>query len=147
MPKPPPKAPTSTTSWTKPEPTDVIHYRFLWTHEADEGREDGRNARPCLVLGTRETAKGLVVHIAPITTRRLDPANSLAILPAVIRHLSLYDRSMIVTSEYNSFVWIGPDVFPRADGLVYYGKVPERLFEAARNAALAKRARSVGQAE
>jgi hypothetical protein len=147
MPKPQPKASRSTTSWTKPEPTDVIHYRYLWTHEADEGREDGRKTRPCLVLGTRETAKGLVVHIAPITTRRPDPANSLAVPPAVIRHLGLDDRSMIVTSEYNSVVWIGPDVFPRTDGMVHYGKVPERLFEAARNAALAKRARNVRRSE
>jgi hypothetical protein len=119
----------------------------LWTHEADGGREDGRKTRPCLVLGTRDSAKGLVVHVAPITTRKLDPANSLAIPPAVIRHLGLDDRSMIVTSEYNTFVWIGPDVFPRSDGLVHYGKVPERLFEMARNAALAKRARNVGRTE
>lgn len=80
-------------------------------------------------------------------TRRLGPANSLAIPPAVIGHLGLDDRSAIVTNEYNSFIWIGPDVFPRADGLVHYGKVPERLFEAARNAALAKRARSVRRSE
>ena len=99
------------------------------------------------MLGTRDTAKGLVVHVAPITTRNLDPANSLPIPPAVIRHLGLDERSMIVTSEYNTFVWIGPDVFPRADGLVHYGKVPERLFELARGAARAKRARNVGRSE
>ncbi len=137
------KASRSTTLWTKPQATDVIHYRYLWAHEAEDGREDGRKTRPSLVLGTLETAKGLVVHVAPITTHRLDAANSLAIAPAVIRHLGLDDRSMIVTSEYNSFVWIGPDVFPRSDGLVHYGKVPERLFEIARDAALDKRTRNI----
>ncbi len=85
--------------------------------------------------------------VAPITTQRLDPANAIAIPPAVIRHLGLDNRSLIVTSEYNTFVWIGPDVFPRSDGLVHYGKVPERLFETARDAALAKRARNVPRSE
>jgi hypothetical protein len=99
------------------------------------------------VLGTRNTAKGLVVHIAAITTRLLDPENSIIIPAAVIKHLKLDDRSVIVTSEYNSFVWIGPDVFPRQDGHIYYGKVPERLHDQARNAAIAKRAANIVRSE
>jgi hypothetical protein len=129
--------------WTKPVAGDVLHYRYLWKHEADAKREDGRKTRPCLVLAVRDSAKGLIVHIAPITTRRLDPENSVTIPDAVIRHLGIDSRSLIVTSEYNSFLWIGPDVFPRSDGLVHYGKVPERLHTMVRNAAIAKRAKNI----
>lgn len=99
--------------------------------------------RPCLVVGTRRSAKGLVVHIAPVTTQHLDPENCEAIPSRVIDHLGLDSRSIIVTAEYNTFVWIGPDVFPRSDGLVHYGKVPERLHDRVRNAMLAKRAANI----
>jgi hypothetical protein len=64
-----------------------------------------------------------------------------------MRHLGLDARSVIVTSEYNTFVWIGPDVFPRADGLVHYGKVPERLHDMVRKAAIAKRAANIVRTE
>lgn len=141
------KASRSTPSWTKPVAGDVIHYRYLWRHEADAGREDGRKTRPCLVLAVRDSAKGLVVHIAPITTQSFADADNIAIPDAVIRHLAIDARSIIVTSEYNTFVWIGPDVFPRADGLVHYGKVPERLHDQVRNAAIAKRATNIVRSE
>jgi hypothetical protein len=124
----------STPSWTKPVAGDVIHYRCLGRHEADAGREDGRKTRPCLVLATRESAKEPVVHITPATTQHFASADHVAIPDAVIRQLSLDARSIVVTSKYNSFVWIGPQVFPRADVLVHYGKVPERLHDLARNA-------------
>lgn len=91
------------------------------------------------MLAVRDSAKGLIVHIAPITTQYFADADHVAIPEPVVRHLALDARSIIVTSEYNTFVWIGPDVFPRADGLVHYGKVPERLQEQVRNAAIAKR--------
>ncbi len=67
----------------------------------------------------------------------------LSIPPRVIEHLKLDPRSIVVTSEYNSFVWIGPDVFPRSDGTVFYGRAPQRLHEQARSAALAKRAKQI----
>lgn len=143
----PTKVSPSTPSWTKPVAGDVIHYRYLWRHEADAGREDGRKTRPCLVLATRDSAKGLVVNIAPLTTQHFADADHVAIPDAVIRHLSLDARSIVVTSEYNTFVWIGPDVFPRADGFVHYGKVPQRLHDQVRNAAIAKRARNIVRTE
>jgi hypothetical protein len=99
------------------------------------------------VLATRDTAKGLVVHIAPITTQQFANADCVAIPERVISHLGLDARSVIISSEYNTFVWIGPDVFPRADGLVHYGKVPERLHGLVRDAAIAKRARNIVRSE
>lgn len=60
-----------------------------------------------------------------------------------MRQLGLDVRSIIVTSEYNMFVWIGPDVFPRADGLVHYGKLPERLHNKVSNAVIANRVRNI----
>lgn len=130
-------------SWIEPVAGDVIHYRYLWRHEYETGHEDGVKVRPCLVVGTRQSPKGLVVHTAPITTQRFDPKNSEPIPPRVIEHLKLDSRSIIVTTEYNSFVWIGPDVFPRADGLVFYGKAPERLHDRVRSAMISKRAKNI----
>ncbi|MEY2928432.1 MAG: hypothetical protein RL367_2909 [Pseudomonadota bacterium] len=137
------KTSRSTTSWTKPAAGDVLHYRYIWRYEAQQGREEGRKTRPCLVLATSETAKGLIVHLAPITSQNFDPGDCVAVPPRVIDHLGLDPKSIIITSEYNSFVWIGPDVFPRADGTVFYGKVPERLHQQVRSEALAKRAKQI----
>jgi mRNA-degrading endonuclease toxin of MazEF toxin-antitoxin module len=137
------KASHSTTSWTKPEAGDVIHYRYIWRHEAEDGSEEGRKTRPCLVLATSDTAKGRVVHVAPITTQHFAEANSVAMPLRVAQHLRLDAKSTIITSEYNSFVWTGPDVFPKADGTVSYGKAPERLYEDVRSKALANRAKQI----
>jgi len=121
----------------------VIHYRYIWLHEAQRGHEDGRKTRPCLVLAANETAKGYVVHLVPITTQSFPDAQSLPMPPRVAEYLTLDARSIIVTSEYNTFVWIGPDVFARSDGQTHYGQVPERLHERARTAAIAQRAKQI----
>lgn len=99
------------------------------------------------MLAARESAKGLIVNISPITTQHFPDADHVTIPDPVIRHLGLDARSIVVTNEYNTFVWIGRDIFPRADGHVHYGKVPERLHDLVRNAAIAKRARNIVRTE
>ena len=92
-----------------------------------------------MVFATRETTRGLVVNIAPISTRQYDPKQMIALPAVVTAHLGLDSRSVIVTSEYNAFIWIGPDVFPRDNGDVFYGAMPARLFEHARDQLIANR--------
>ena len=47
---------------------------------------------------------------------------------AVKRGLSLDDeRSWVITSEYNRFIWPGPDIRPAADGEIIMGQMPEAL--------------------
>ena len=36
----------STTSWTIPEPADVINYPYLWARKSAEGQEEGLKDRP-----------------------------------------------------------------------------------------------------
>ncbi|QXQ07581.1 type II toxin-antitoxin system PemK/MazF family toxin [Sphingosinicellaceae bacterium] len=137
----------STTSWTTPQPADVIHYRYLWRHEAERGEEDGRKDRPCLVLSADQRSGGLTVITVAITTRKYDPAHSVEIPPRVIRHLGLDDRSRIVWTDLNRFTWVGPDVGLLRGGTPYYGQVPGLLWDRVRvlvhNAAIAPVDRSV----
>lgn len=129
---------TSTTSWTTPEPGDVIHYIYLWKDEAARGLEEGKKARPCLVLSAQVEAKGLVVRVVPISTR--DYSDDAISIPERVRvNLRLSDLSMIVPTEINRFVWVGPDVVPLHNGKMFYGKVPPRLFDQVRTTLLQKR--------
>ena len=140
-PKPPAVPTRSNTSWTTPQPADVIHYRYLWRHEAARREEEGRKDRPCLVLSADQRQAGLTVIVVPITTRDYDPAHSIAIPPRVAQHLRLDDRSRIVWTDLNRFVWVGPDVALLRGGTPYYGQVPGSLWDRVRvlvhNAAIA----------
>jgi len=53
--------------------------------------------------------------------------------PFVKQHLGLDEaRSWIVISEYNEFIWPGPDLRPapgHPDGSIAYGPLPQSLFE------------------
>lgn len=129
---------TSTRSWTTPEAGDVIHYTYLWKDEAARGLEEGSKTRPCLVVSARVEPKGLVVRVVPISTRSY--TNEAISIPERVRAiLGLSDRSVIIPTEINRFVWVGPDVAPLRDGSALYGKVPPRLFDQVRNAILKKR--------
>jgi mRNA-degrading endonuclease toxin of MazEF toxin-antitoxin module len=123
------------TSWTTPEPGDVIHYIYLWKDEAARGLEDGKKARPCLVLSAQAEPKGLVVRVVPISTRNYS-IDAIPIPERVRINLGLSDTSVILPTEINRFVWVGPDIVPLRSGKAFYGKVPERLFDRVRDAVL-----------
>ena len=127
-PSPAPKRSSSTISWTKPQPTDVIRYVYLWRAEHERGLEDGRKTRPCLVVSTFEQGGGLRVITAPITTRNYSPSHSIEIPLRVANHLGLDDRSRIVWNDLNVFTWVGPDVRTGPDGNPFVGTLPERLW-------------------
>ncbi len=97
-----------------PELGLVISYAYLWSSEADEGREEGLKDRPCaLVLSTKNEGGETVVAVVPVT--HSPPARPKAdeIPPVVKNRLGLDEaRSWIVVSEINRFVWPGPDLRP-----------------------------------
>jgi hypothetical protein len=56
-------------------------------------------------------------------------ADAVEVPTVVKRDLGLdRERSWIVVTEVNSFLWPGPDVRPLGDGGPFYGAVPDWLF-------------------
>jgi len=127
----------------RPEPGLVIRYSYLWLSEHREGREEGAKDRPCAVVMVLLDADGETrVTALPIT--HSPPANALAAIeiPAETKkRLNLdAERSWIMISEGNEFIWPGPDVRPLAGGdlsTVAYGMLPPRFFAAVRDRFLA----------
>lgn len=131
----------------EPVPGLVIRYAYLWSHEAAAGREEGGKDRPTAILLTTHLRGGDTVVVAlPVThTPPGDPALAVEIPAAVKRTLGLdAERSWIILSELNRFVWPGPDLRPlSATSTRYaYGLLPEALFETVRRKWLAAYDRS-----
>ena len=117
-----------------PVPGLVIRYSYLWASEHARGQEEGVKDRPCaVVLTSTDEAGGQIVTVLPIT--HTPPSNRLAVeIPAATkRRLGLDDeRSWVVLTEANRFVWPGPDLRPLRPGdaaSVAYGPLPYGLFE------------------
>jgi len=127
---------------TFPEPTPglVIRYSYLWRREHLESREEGQKDRPCALVAAIQTEAGAQrVLVLPVTHSPPD-ADTVAIeIPAFVKQRLRMDEqpSWIVISEYNDFVWPGPDLRPApgdADGSIAYGSLPRSLFEQVRRA-------------
>jgi PemK-like, MazF-like toxin of type II toxin-antitoxin system len=113
----------------------VIRYSYLWQQEHQRGKEEGAKDRPCaVVLVTVYRDADRVVTVLPVThTPPSDPALAVEIPAAVKRRLKLDgERSWIVLTEANRFLWPGPDLRPATFGdaaSVAYGPLPFALFE------------------
>lgn len=118
----------------KPEPGLVIRYSFLWVDDYLRGRDEGSKDRPCAVIITRQDEAGdTVVTVVPVThtePRILELAVEIPL--ATKRRLGLDgERSWIIVSEANRFIWPGPDLRMRRPGdaaSVAYGELPAKLF-------------------
>jgi hypothetical protein len=128
----------------RPEPGLVIRYSYLWATEAEAGRDEAQKDRPCAIVAGRRIVGGLeIVTVVPIT--HSPPANlqdAIELPPALKAHLGLdAERSWIVVSETNDFIWPGPDIRPVPDpkgSRVYaYGMLPPRFFSHVRERILA----------
>jgi len=127
----------------RPEPGLVIRYSYLWLSEYREGREEGVKDRPCaVVLALVDAEGGTRVTVLPIT--HSPPANAsiaIEVPPDTKKRLGLdADRSWIVVSEGNEFLWPGPDLrpLPGTDlSTIGYGFLPPRLFTLVRDRFLA----------
>ena len=122
-------------AYPQPVPGLVIRYAYLWREEQLRGQEDGRKDRPCAVILVTTADQGdRLVTVLPVThTPPTDPLLAVEIPPATKRRLGLdAERSWIVLTEANRFVWPGPDLRPTRAGLegstVAYGVLPRALF-------------------
>jgi hypothetical protein len=124
----------------QPIPGLVLRYSYLWYREFIEGREEGQKDRPCaIVAAIRKDETGETrVLVLPITHSPPDHTSLAVEIPAAVKkRLQLDDeRSWIVLSEWNEFVWPGPDLrrLPGSDdATVAYGVLPPALFTAIRD--------------
>jgi len=106
-----------------PEIGLVIRHLYLWRDEKAQGQEEGRKARPCMIVHKRQNEfDETEVYICPIT-HTLPSATScvLEIPPATRKRLELDDdQSWLITNEVNRFIWRGPDVMKtQSDSLAY----------------------------
>ncbi|MGJ0397318.1 MAG: hypothetical protein ACR65U_13935 [Methylocystis sp.] len=117
-------------SWPVPQPGLVIRYSYLWECEAREGREEGLKDRPCaIILVLLREGGAPIVRVLPVThSAPADLADALEIPLATKQRLGLdSDRSWIVLTEANDFIWPGPDLRPSVSGdpsSVAYGMLP-----------------------
>lgn len=118
----------------RPVPGLVIRYSYLWLEEHRRGREEGVKDRPCAIILAAQNERGdEIVTVLPIThSQPSDPAAALEIPLATKKRLGLdSERSWVVLTEANRFVWPGPDVRPAKPGdagSIAYGLLPERFF-------------------
>jgi hypothetical protein len=122
----------------------VLRYAFLWSHEANAGRDEGSKERPCAVLMTVVDKKGeTVVTLLPVTHSPPDDPELAVELPTATKtRLGLDDeRSWIVLTEANRFVWPGPDLRPAQPGDdptdVSFGLLPSVIYNQVRDKWLA----------
>ena len=112
----------------------VIRYSYLWKREFDEGREEGTKDRPCAIVMTVVDEDGdKEVLVLPIThSAPSELADAIEIPAATKSRLGLDgERSWIVITEANEFVWPGPDLRPapgRDESTIAYGPLPPRFF-------------------
>jgi hypothetical protein len=120
----------------------VINYAYLWHHEHTAGNEEGRKDRPSVIILSveRDRDGATIVVVLPIThTPPRSRDDAIELPPAVKRHLGLDDdRSWVIITEGNQFVWPGYDIrkIPDKDGFDY-GFIPPRLFDSIRKAFVA----------
>jgi len=112
----------------------VISYAYLWRREHKQGRDTGVKTRPTvIVLTTWDTEGETIVIVAPVThSPPSKPEDGIEIPVATKARLGIdNERSWVIVSEVNRFVWPGPDLAPvpgkhrRFD----YGVLPPRLFK------------------
>lgn len=132
-------------SWPAPQPGLVIRFSYLWLREQEAGQEEGAKDRPCaivLALAGEEGGRSRVI-VLPITHAppRL-PQDGVELPPATKRRLGLdEERSWVIVSEANRFLWPGPDLRPlpgKGPASAAFGFLPPDVFRAVRDRFLAR---------
>ena len=128
----------------KPVPGLVIRYSYLWRSEYRQGRYEGQKDRPCAIIAAIRVDQDGDPRILALPVSHSPPEHpDLAVeIPAKVKQrLGLDDaRSWVVLSEWNEFVWPGPDLrrLPGADeSSVAYGMAPPSLYAIIRDRFLA----------
>jgi hypothetical protein len=121
----------------------VIRYSYLWAEQRKRGQEEGAKDRPCAVILVAIHEDGeRVVMVLPVSHGPPRDRDLAVEIPASVkRRLKLDDeRSWVVLSEVNRFVWPGPDLRPLTPGdaaSISYGSLPFALFEEIRTKLIA----------
>jgi len=120
----------------------VIRYSYLWQSEHERGQEEGVKDRPCAVILVMQSDAGDdIVTVLPIThSPPANPALALEIPSQAKARLGLdSERSWIVLTEANRFIWPGPDLRPVGSNLetVAYGLLPHKFFNQVRDSFVA----------
>ena len=118
----------------KPEPGLVLSYTYLWRNEHEAGLEEGRKARPCvIILAVEKQGADTMVTVSPVTHTPPNDAASAIEIPHKVKHMLGLDneRSWVVLTEVNQFAWPGYDLqpIPGSKNQYAYGFIPPRLFE------------------
>jgi hypothetical protein len=112
----------------------VIRYSYLWRAEHATGQEEGVKDRPCaVVLVTRDGTGKTITIVLPVThVAPRELASAIEIPHRIKTRIGLDDeKSWIVLTEANRFVWPGPDLRPAVNGepaSIVYGQLPLRFF-------------------
>ena len=119
----------------RPVPGLVVRYSYLWTADHRRGREEGVKDRPCaIILVTTAKANDEVVTVLPITHSPPIDLRFAVEIPYATKHRLRLDseRSWVILSEANRFLWPGPDLRPLDPGdasTAAYGLLPYGLTE------------------
>ncbi len=118
----------------EPVPGLVIRYSYLRREEHLRGQEEGTKDRPCaIILVTTTDESDKVVTVLPVShAPPKDPALAVEIPPPTKARLGLDDdRSWVVLTEANRFIWPSPDLRPTTRGdaaNVAYGLLPAKFY-------------------
>ena len=99
----------------EPFPGLVINYSYLWRKDYMAGQEKGVKDRLCAVVLSRKIkGNDTVVTVAAITHGQPENPDMAVEIPLKVKeYLNLdSDRSWIICTEVNRFVWPGPDIRP-----------------------------------
>ncbi len=92
-----------------------------------------------VVVARVEEVAGALILVAPVThTAPENSADAIEIPSNAKKQLGLdEDRSWIVVTELNRFIWPGPDIRPVPEtGAPFYDALPDWLFERVRSGVL-----------
>ena len=116
----------------EPRPGLVIRYDYLWSREAAEGRDQGKDRPTCLVAASDPAVAPRFVVILPIThSPPQGDTEGVEIPVRVAEALGLDDGpSWIIISEHNVDEWpnAGLTPLPGRPGVFSYGFIPPSLF-------------------
>lgn len=109
----------------------VLRYRYLWRREAERDDRFGHKDRPVAIVLSR--AAGGETIVVPIThAPPLDPATAIEVPEEERRRVGLDDeRSWVILSEFNAFMWPGSDLSPvpqREPDTFVYGRLSKGFF-------------------
>ena len=117
-----------------PEPGLVICYAYLWRSDFEQGKEEGVKDRPCaIILTAHDEDDDTIVTVVPVTHTPPKHSETAVEIPAATKaRLGLDpERSWIIVSEINRFIWPGPDLRPISRSKpdrFEYGLLPPSLF-------------------